>query len=207
MAKSRQKGFTIIELIVVILLLGILTATALPRFLDVTDEAHAAVASAVAGGLQTGNALFRAGYIASGQPAAGTVVPTFGDGTLAGSADGYPAGLTGETVIADSADCINIYKKLLQDGSPTIEETGTDAAFTTASIAAAGTDAQGNVADFNAIFSAGAVAPYAANSCYFVYTAQYATETLADAASADIPVIVYQRNGQVFLTDHNDSGF
>ena len=39
---KRQDGFTIIELVVVILLLGILAATALPRFLDVTDEAHAA---------------------------------------------------------------------------------------------------------------------------------------------------------------------
>ncbi len=38
--KANQDGFTIVELIVVILLLGILTATALPRFLDVTDEAH-----------------------------------------------------------------------------------------------------------------------------------------------------------------------
>ena len=36
---SEQSGISIFDLIVVILLLGILTATALPRFLDVTDEA------------------------------------------------------------------------------------------------------------------------------------------------------------------------
>ena len=59
--KATQDGFTIIELIVVILLLGILTATALPRFLDVTDEAHDAVVDAVFGGLTTGVTLFRAG--------------------------------------------------------------------------------------------------------------------------------------------------
>ena len=35
---ASQAGFTIIELVVVILLLGILTATALPRFLDLSDE-------------------------------------------------------------------------------------------------------------------------------------------------------------------------
>ena len=38
---SDQNGFTFIELIIVIMLLGILTAITLPRLLDVTDEAQA----------------------------------------------------------------------------------------------------------------------------------------------------------------------
>ena len=37
-ASTKQGGFTIIELIVVVLLLGILTATAQSRFLDVENE-------------------------------------------------------------------------------------------------------------------------------------------------------------------------
>lgn len=41
--KSNQKGFTIIELVVVIVILGILAAVAFPKFLDLTGDAQKAV--------------------------------------------------------------------------------------------------------------------------------------------------------------------
>lgn len=74
----KQQGFTIIELVVVILLLGILAATALPRFIDVTTEAHDSVFEATSGGIATGVALYRAEWTARGQPAANSVLQSYG---------------------------------------------------------------------------------------------------------------------------------
>ena len=91
---KRQQGFTLIELIVVIVILGILAATAVPRFVDLQTDARSAVMQGVAASINTAKELVRARWLANGSSSATSVSL---DGTTTVTVDttlGYPAATT-----------------------------------------------------------------------------------------------------------------
>lgn len=57
---NNQKGFTLIELVIIIVVLGILAAVAIPKYQNITAEANQAATRSSLGGLRSGITIFYA---------------------------------------------------------------------------------------------------------------------------------------------------
>lgn len=138
-----QTGFTIIELIIVIIVLGLLASTALPKFTDVSEQAEDAVIESTAGAFATAVGLVRGQWEVSGRPKAnGDADSTYItldnqlvglDGTStfvvnSGDANGYPTGayiLNGAGQATEAADmtstkCLEVFQLLLNNAPKAI---------------------------------------------------------------------------------------
>jgi len=91
--KNDQRGFTMIELVFVIVILGILAAFAVPKFVNLSKDARVASLQGLQGSLQSAAALVHAQFLAENLSSSGTV--SMPDGTSVALNGGYPDGTAG----------------------------------------------------------------------------------------------------------------
>lgn len=110
-------GFTLTELVIVIMILGILAAVILPKFLDLTEKAELSQAQGVAGGLRAAVNMVQATFISQGHTTRVQNLPNFGDGTVDTNNIGFPIGTTkgngNENIGVGNAGCVGLWQGLL----------------------------------------------------------------------------------------------
>lgn len=92
--KNVQRGFTLIELVMVIVILGVLAAVAVPKFVDLKTEAQVAALKGVVGGINSASAVNYAARSANATKGSTTVGLSCTAAATAIMQGGIPAGYT-----------------------------------------------------------------------------------------------------------------
>ncbi len=118
---KKQAGFTLIELVIVVVILGFLAVSAIPKFIDLTEQAKKANIEGMAGGFATGVSLARAQWEAEARPhdADDNNFVDY-DGTTVyltvKAANVRPGYILGTSVLStvDNVECLQVWNAILQ---------------------------------------------------------------------------------------------
>jgi MSHA pilin protein MshB len=117
----NRQGFTLVELIVVIVLIGLLAAVALSRFMGIDDQAHTARVETTIGVLRTSLQQARSIWMLQADDEAAENLQVFGvlqDGQIDFNASGWPSqqrfgSLEANPTTNNVADCISVARALI----------------------------------------------------------------------------------------------
>lgn len=104
--RQRSGGFTLIELIVVIVILGILAATGLTKFIDLGGDARTAAVQGMVGTLNSAAQLVQSAWIVQGGSGLSTVTMADGSTVAVNPASGFPT--TSAAGIGAAINCTSV---------------------------------------------------------------------------------------------------
>jgi len=184
---SVQRGFTLIELILVIVILGILAAFALPKFANLGHSASQAVFDGHVGAIRSAIKLYHLKWRASGQPVSSVSIYI-----SIPSVSGYPAG-GGILTKAYEGDCQKIWGDMLEGSDsnlPNIKAASGWSATTIDNEWARNASPIGSLGEAQDLY------------CHFVYTGAYYGGGFSGTGSELIPALQYNiSSGQLNVID------
>ena len=172
---NRQAGFTLIELIIVIVILGVLAVSAAPKFLSFNTDAEQANFDSFVGAFRTGTKIYQASWLAKGQPST-----AFSGVNSHPSEDGFPAGGS-NTATATEGDCHLIWQDVLADVTTPVFISGSGGWSS-------------SVAEVDWASSASQLSQFGETSdtfCHYVYVRSYYNGAFSGLNGERIPTIQY----------------